>query len=159
MKKISKFKVLKYKYFRLIIRWRNWRRSLGDKMVSEPAKVSPYEEKALRLWKLLVKDDETKLSYNTLGIRQVEKDNIFMILQPGYNSDSIMTLMDVTSDRRNLYELRIPGRFAEVVADYFDYELEKRMKKAEVNKRILIETDLDKLLEQEEKSMAEKLRK
>ena len=156
---MSKFKVLKYKYFRLIIRWRNWRRSLGDKMVSEPAKVSPYEEKALRLWKLLVKDDETKLSYNTLGIRQVEKDNIFMILQPGYNSDCIMTLMDVTSDRRNLYELKIPFRFAEVVADYFDYELEKRMKKAELNKRSIIETDLDKLLEQEEKAMAEKLRK
>lgn len=149
---------LKYKIFRLIIRWRHWRQNFGDKMTPETT-ITPYEEKAMRLWKILVKDENTKLSYNTLGIRQVEKSNIFMILQPGYNNDCILTLMDVTSDRRNLYELRIPSRHAEVVTDYFDFELERRMKKAELNKRTLIETDIDKLLEQEEKLLIQKIKK
>lgn len=151
-------KTIKIKFFRLIIRWRNWRQSFGDKIVPE-TNITPYEEKAMRLWKILVKDENTKLSYNTLGIRQVEKSNIFMILQPGYNSDCILTLMDVTSDRRNLYELRIPAKYAEIVTDYFDFELERRMKKAESNKRNLIETDIDKLLEQEEKILIQKMKK
>lgn len=159
MSKKTYTKKLKYKYFRFLIHWRNWRRSLGDRVMSEPSKITPYEEKAIRLWKILVKDEETKLSYNSLGVRQVEKENIFMILQHGYNSDFILTLMDVTSNRRNLYELRIPIRFAEIATDNFDYELEKRMKRAENNKRIIIETDIDKLLEQQEKSMIEKLKK
>ena len=154
----KKLKTIKIKFFRLIIRWRNWRQNFGDKMVPE-TNITPYEEKAMRLWRILVKDENTKLSYNTLGIRQVEKGNVFMILQPGYNTDCIMTLMDCTSDRRNLYELRIPSRHAELVTDYFDFELERRMRKAELNKRNLIETDIDKLLEHEEKLLTEKIRK
>lgn len=149
---------LKYKYIRAIIRWRKWKQSFGDKMIPDSS-VTPYEEKAMRLWKIVVKDENTKLSYNTLGVRQVEKSNMFMILQPGYNSDCIMTLIDVTDDRRSLYELRIPSKYAEEVTDHFDYELERRMKKAENNKRSIIETDIDKLLEQEEKRIAEKLKK
>ena len=159
MSKKTLLRKLKYKYLRLLISWRNWRRNLSDKVMAEPSKISPYGEKAIRLWKILVKDEETKLSYNSLGVRQIEKNNIFMILQPGYNNDFIITLMDVASDRRNLYELRIPFRFAEVATDHFDYELEKRMKKAEKNKRVLIENDIDKLLEEEEKSMIQKMQK
>lgn len=155
----NNIKKLKYKYLRLLIHWRNWRRSVGDKVMAETTKISPYEEKAIRLWKMLVKDEETKLSYNSLGVRQIEKENIFMILQHGYNSDFILTLMDVSSNSRNLYELRIPQRFAETATDHFDYELEKRMKRTENNKRIIIETDIDKLLEQQEESIAKKLQK
>lgn len=149
---------LKYKTFRLLIRWRKWKQSFGDKMIPD-SQVTPYEEKAMKLWKILIKDENTKLSFNTLGVRQIEKSNILLILQPGYNSDSIMTLMDVTSDRRNLCELRIPSKYAEEVCDYFDYELERRMKKSENNKRAIIEKDIDILLEQEEKRIAEKFKK
>jgi hypothetical protein len=41
----------------------------------------------------------------------------------------------------------------------FDYELEKRMKRAELNKREIIETDIDKLLEQEEKLLLNRIKK
>ena len=143
-------KRIKYRYLRFVVKWRNWRFKIGDNVITGTTKITPYEEKAMRLWKVLVKDEKTKLSYNSNGVRQIEKESIFMILQPGYNNDCIMTLMDVTNDRRNLYELRIPEKHADVVTDYFDYEMERRMKKAEKNKRSLIENDIDKLLEQEE---------
>jgi hypothetical protein len=155
---MTSIKKVKYKYLRLRIKWRNWRRSVGDKMVSERSKITAYEEKALRLWKLLLRDEDTKMSFNTYGVRQIEKKNVFMKLQAGGSStDCIMTLIDITSERRSLYEIHIPTSHAEIICDQFDYELEKRMKKAENNKRILIETDIDNLLEQEEKLVLEKM--
>jgi len=156
---MTSIKKVKYKYLRLRIKWRNWRRSVGDKMVSERSKITAYEEKALRLWKLLLRDEDTKMSFNTYGVRQIEKKNVFMTFQTGYNSEYIMTLIDITDDRRSLYELHIPLRHADIVSDHFDYELEKRMKRAELNKREIIETDIDKLLEQEEKLLLNRMKK
>jgi hypothetical protein len=156
---MTNIKKVKYKYLRLRIKWRNWRRSFGDKMIAEKSKLTPYEEKAIRLWKILLKDEDTKMSFNTLGVRQIEKSNVFMTFQSGYNSEYIMTLIDITDDRRSLYELHIPPRHADIVLDHFDYELEKRMKRAELNKREIIETDIDKLLEQEEKLLLNRIKK
>jgi hypothetical protein len=150
---------VKYKYLRLRIKWRNWRSSVGDKMLAERSKLTPYEEKALRLWKILLRDEETKMSFNAFGVRQIEKRNIFMKLQPGGGNDCIMTLIDITTERRSLYEIHIPLSHAEVISDQFDHELEKRMRKAETNKRILIETDIDNLLEEEERVILSKIAK
>ena len=149
---------LKYKAFRLLVRLRRWKQSLGYKMIPDSI-ISTHEEKVIRLWKILIKDENTKLSFNTLGVRQIEKSNILLILQPLYNTGSVITLMDVTSDRKNLYELRIPYKYSEELCDYFDYELERRMKKSENNKRAIIEKDIDILLEQEEKRILEKINK
>ncbi len=157
---MTNIKKVKYKYLRLRIKWRNWRRSLGDKMIAERSKITPYEEKALRLWKLLLRDEDTKMSFNTFGVRQIEKNNVFMKLQvSGASTECIMTLIDITTERRSLYEIHIPSSYAEIISDQFDYELERRMRRAETNKRILIETDIDNLLEQEEKVILSKIAK
>lgn len=154
---MTSIKRVKYKYLRLRIKWRNWRGSVGDKMLSERSKLTPYEEKALRLWKILLKDEDTKMSFNTFGVRQIEKRNIFMKLQQSGGNDCIMTLIDITTERRSLYEIHIPLSHAEVISEQFDNILEKRMRKAETNKRILIETDIDNLLEEEEKVILSKI--
>ena len=156
---MNSFKKFKYKYLRLRVKWRNFRNSIDDKMVAEKSKLTPYEEKAIRLWKILLRDEDTKMSYNTYGVRQIEKNNVFMTFQSGGNNDYIMTLIDITDERRSLYELHIPLKHADVVSDHFDYELEKRMKRAETNKRAIIETDIDKLLEQEEKILLTRMKK
>lgn len=153
------FKKFKYKYLRLRIKWRNLRSSVGDKMLAEKSKLTPYEEKAIRLWKILLRDEDTKMSFNNHGVRQIEKNNVFITFQESGSSDYIMTILDITDERRSLYELHIPLRQADIVSDHFDYELDKRMKKAETNKRAIIETDIDKLLEQEEKILLSKLKK
>jgi hypothetical protein len=62
-----------------------------------------------------------------------------------------MTIMDVNNDSRSLYEFHIPQKDSDDVCEYFDLEMEKRMRKVENNKRSIIESDIDKLLEQEEK--------
>ena len=142
---------IKYRIKILRVYWRKWRRSIDNRMTIERKQITTYEEKAIRLWKILLKDEDTQMNYNTSGVRQIEKDNVLMMFQPAGNSEYLMTLFDVDDTRRSLYELRIPQKESEVVSDYFDTEMEKRMKKAENNKRSIIETDLDKLLEKENK--------
>jgi len=150
---------IKYRIKILRVYWRKWRRSIDNRMTIERKQITTYEEKAIRLWKILLKDEDTQMNYNTSGVRQIEKDNVLMMFQPAGNSEYLMTLFDVDDTRRSLYELRIPQKESEVVSDYFDTEMEKRMKKAENNKRSIIETDLDKLLEKEEKLLTDRKNK
>lgn len=150
---------INYRYKRILVYWRQWQMSINNTMTSDKRKLTAYEEKAIRLWRLCLKDEDTQMAYNTYGVRQIEKDNVFMIFQPTGNNEYLMTLVDVDDTRRSLYELRIPQKESDVVCDYFDTEMEKRMKRAENNKRSIIETDLDKLLEKEEKSLTDRKNK
>jgi hypothetical protein len=150
---------VRYKYLRLCVRWKRLFISLDRKMAIENHTITPYEEKAMRLWKILLRDENTQMAYNANGVRQIEKDNIFMILQSNSGSYYIMTLMDTTDMRRSLYELHIPVKHADVLADYFDDEMERRMRRVENNKRQMIESDIDTLLELEERDMVSRLEK
>lgn len=150
---------LKYRWKRLRVVWRKWQRSLNNTITYEQRQITPYEEKAIRLWKILLKDEDTQMAYNTNGVRQIEKESVFMIFQPSGNNDYLMTLVDVTDQRRSLYELHIPQKHADIVCDYFDTEMEKRMRKAESNAMSIIEYDIDKLLEKEEIALLERMKK
>ena len=125
--------------------------SIDDTMTSNKRKLTPYEEKAIRLWRLCLKDEDTQMAYNTNGVRQIEKEHVFIVFQPCGNQDYIMTIMDVNDNGRSLYEFHIPPKDSDDVCEYFDLEMEKRMRKVENNKRNIIESDIDKLLEQEER--------
>jgi hypothetical protein len=139
---------LKYKWKRLLVHWRQWQYSLNDTINVEQPKISPNEEKGIKLWRICVRDINSNLSYNSSGVRHIEKDDLLMILHPSGNMYSVMTIIDINSEGKTLFELNIPKREASEICEYFDNELEKRMKKVENNKRKIIENDLDKLLKQ-----------
>lgn len=143
-------KKLKFRIKRLLVYWRQWQESLNDSMQKEKIKLSTYEEKSIKLWRLYLKDKDSSLAYNTSGVRQIEKDNVLIILQSSGNLYHIMTIMDVHENGKNLFEIHIPSKESQDICDLFDTELEKRMKKVENNKRKIIESDLDKLLKLEE---------
>lgn len=149
---------LEYRFKRLRVRWRKLFNKLDKNLTPDRGdKLTSYEEKAIRLWRILLRDNDTKLSYNSVGIRQIEKGQILMIFQPLNSIDYCLTLMDITEERRSLYELHIPNKYAEVAVDNFDDELNRRMRKAELAKRNVIENDIDKILEEEEKILLEKI--
>lgn len=148
-----------YRWKRLRVVWRRWHTSLNETMVYENRKITPYEEKAIKLWKLLLKDEDTQMSYNTIGVRQLEKENVFMIFQQTGSNDYLMTLVDINDQTRSLYELHIPDKHAEIVCDSFDIEMEKRMKKNELNALSIIEYDIDKLIEKEELAVLQRMKK
>lgn len=134
---------------------RKWfRDSLTSKTIkkffSRRITINPFEEKAVKLWKILLRDPSTKMAYNSYGARQVEKENIFIIFQPAASTDYIMTIMDVTDTSKNLYELHISEGPANNVMVSFDSEMERRMRRTESSKRWIIQSDIDRLIEKEE---------
>ena len=136
---------LGYRIKRLKVKWRQWKNSFDKRIGTEDQTTSPYQDKAIRLWKLTSKDTESKLGVNTQGVRQIEKDNLLMIFQyTDGNSNSILTIMDVTVSGNNVYELNIPPKQSINICDYFDDEMDRRLNKSVTTKRIIIETDLDR---------------
>lgn len=145
---------LKYRFKKIRVRWRKWKRSLDNSIKPESSKLTPYEEKGLRLWKMVIRDEDTQLAYNSDGERQIEKDTIFITMTPHSGSDRFtMTIMDITSSRRSLYELHFDGKPASAATESFDVEMQRRMKKVQMSKRNLIETDIDKLIQSQDKSL------
>lgn len=135
---------------RLRVRWRQWRRSIDKTIKPEDSIVSPFAEKSIRLWKLILKDKSAKMGFNTWGIRQIERGNLLLVFQHNPTSDSIMTIMDINDNNHNIYELHIGIKQSLHVTELFDNEMDKRMRESEFKKRNIIETDLDKLLNEEE---------
>ncbi len=114
----------------------------------------PIQEKSMRLWKLLLRDELSVISCSMVNkIRQIEKDNMVIILSPMNEQDFLMTIMDVDTTKSCLYEIRMGHKNSLNLIDLFDNENEKRMLMGQKEKRNTIQNDLDKLLKQQEETL------
>lgn len=133
--------------------WRRWKRKV-DSLKPDYSIQTNYEEKGLRLWRMVIRDEDTQMAYNSEGTRQIEKDTLFITVTSNNSIDRYtMTIMDISGSRRSLYELHVEGKSAAMAIESFDDEMQRRMKKVENNKRRLIETDIDKLIQSQDKSL------
>lgn len=140
--------------------WRRWKNSLDNRITPDEYKiVTPFQEKGIKLWRLCLKDSSTKLAFNTNGVRQIEKENLLLVFQHNPSGESVMTIMDINDNNKNIYELNILNRQSNYVCDLFDDEMDKRMSLVESTKRQIIETDLDNLLVVQENLLKIKIQK
>ena len=143
----------KFRWKRIRVMWRRWKRKV-DSLKPDYSIQTDYEEKGLRLWKMVIRDEDTQMAYNSEGTRQIEKDTLFITVTSNNSIDRYtMTIMDISGSRRSLYELHVEGKSAGVAIESFDDEMQRRMKKVENSKRKLIETDIDKLIQSQDKSL------
>lgn len=133
--------------------------NINNRLNHDPSdlEILPIQNKSIRLWKLLLKDDESQISCS-LGnrIRQIEKDNMLLILSPVNQMDFQLTIMDVDNNKSCLYEIPIHRTLSESLIDNFDNENERRMNIGQSEKRKSIHNDLDKLISQQEISLKKK---
>jgi hypothetical protein len=119
----------------------------------------PIQQKSTKLWKLLLKDSDSVISCSMVNkIRQIEKDNLLIILSPINELDCQMTIMDVDEFKSCLYEIRFGQKSAFTLIDLFDVENERRMLIGQTEKRDSIHNDLDKLLKQQEGTLRKQKR-
>jgi len=150
-------KRLKFFVLRKFILARNILQNVDDKInryeqINET--LLPIQEKSIRLWKLLLRDELSVISCSMVNkIRQVEKDNMVIILSPMNEQDFLMTIMDVDLTKSCLYEIRMGNKNSLNLIDLFDNENEKRMLMGQNEKRNTIQNDLDKLLKQQEEAL------
>ena len=143
----------KFRWKRIRVMWRRWKRKV-DSLKPDYSIQTNYEEKGLRLWRMVIRDEDTQMAYNSEGTRQIEKDTLFITVTSNNSIDRYtMTIMDISGSRRSLYELHVEGKSAAMAIESFDDEMQRRMKKVENSKRKLIETDIDKLIQSQDKSL------
>lgn len=147
--KIFKYYLIKkYLTINTLLKW------FDTKVTSGETKFTPMQEKAVKLWKLCLKDKKTNMSCSISNrIRHIEKNNMLIILSPINQLDYLMTIIDIDNSKSCLYEIRITSKLSEDVILSFDTENQKRMMNREEGKRKFIYNDLDKLLLREEESV------
>lgn len=145
----------KYKYLRFRVRIRKICKILS-KNINNKVYLSSYEEKGIKLWKLLLRDETTYMSYSKLDIRQLSKGDVFMTFKPDGITSYILTIVNISDNNKSLFELHIPEKYSNKVLHSFDFEHEKRMNKLEREKNQIIETDIDKLIQIEESNLKNK---
>jgi hypothetical protein len=156
----SRFKnknTFKYFLFKNYIQLRNSYKNLNNKLNHknlENDTLLPIQLKGMRLWKLCLRDNDSIISCSMINrTRQIEKNNMLLILSPINELDYQITIMDVDVNKSCLYEIRAIGKHAESLIEMFDDENERRMNLGQVEKRNSIHNDLDKLLSQQESSL------
>ena len=143
--------ILKIKLFRIYIRWSLFFEKFNQKIDPYEVKLSPLQEKAIKLWKLCLRDKSVELRSSIFdSVRQIDKDNVMLILKPSQDY-FLLSILDFDSVRKNCYEVHIPRKMANQICNIFDGEMSKRMKDAENMKRNILGDDLDKLITQQEK--------
>lgn len=150
-------KITTFKYFliRVYVKMNSFFKDIDDKVAyQEETTTSPMQEKAVKLWKLCLRDKNTNISCSISNqIRQIEKNNLLIILSPLNQIDYLMSILDIDNGKNCIYEIRIGKKLAEGVISTFDNENEKRMREGEEERRNSIYNDLDKLLLQQEHSI------
>ena len=148
--------MFKFFIFRSYIKIRQNLNRLNNSINRQEVKneILPIQSKSVRLWKLLLRDSDSVISCSMVNkIRQIEKDNMLLILSPINEMDYQMTIMDVDNNKSCLFEISIGGKYSESIIDLFDDENERRMKLGQLEKRESIHNDLDKLLSQQEQTL------
>ena len=154
--KFGKFNMLKlYIYRKLVfVKWFYKSFTTHINKDTESIEILPIQAKSKKLWKLLLKDGESQISCSLSNrIRQIEKDNMLLLLSPVNQVDFLLTIMDVDNNKSCLYEIPISGKFSENLIELFDNENERRMNLGKNEKRQSINNDLDKLISQQEQSI------
>ena len=151
-KNVRSFKWLLLKKYVLV---NSFFRKIDTKVAySEENTITPLQEKAVRLWKLCLKDKETNISCSISNkTRHIEKNNMLITLSPLNQLDYLMCILDTENNKECLYEIRIGAKLSDSVITSFDIENERRMKMGEEERRKSIYKDLDKLLLQEESAL------
>jgi hypothetical protein len=129
---------------------------IDKKILVKKNTITPLQEKSIKLWKLCLKDKNVTMSCSIqTHERQIKKNNILIILYPHSLDYYIMTIFDVNADKHCLYEVQIPEEYVKNnngIVTAFDNEMEKRLRSGETNIRKMIDDDLCKLIEEQEKA-------
>jgi hypothetical protein len=146
--KFRKLRHFKIYLLRNFVRFNTLFKKVDNKMyLKEVIILTSMQEKSINLWKACLSDRKAVLlAAIKTSQRQIETENLLISLSPFSPAESIMTIFDVSDNRRCLYEVHIPDRYLDDICISFDSEIQKRIVNIENNKRKAIDDDLDSLL-------------
>jgi len=151
-------KVLKFFLVRKWIEFNSWFYKIDRKMTVGNHKLNPMQERAVRLWKVSLKDKDCVMHCSlSTKERQVESGSILIVLSPTGVDHQVMSIFDSTDDTKcNFYELIIPQPHITQVCDQFDTEMGRRMRENELDKRDMVEDIMDTMVRRQEEMIKSK---
>lgn len=151
-------KVLKFFLVRKWVEFNAWFYKIDRKMTVGNHKLNTMQEKAVKLWKVSLKDKDCGLHCSlSTKERQVESGNILMVLTPSGVDHHTMSIFDSTDTNRcNFYELVIPQPHITQVCDQFDVEMDRRMRENESDRREMVEDIMDTMVRKHEEMVKSK---
>lgn len=143
-------RALRFFLIRKWIEFNNWFHKIDRKITVNKHKLTPMQEKAIKLWKVSLKDKDCVLHCSlSTRERQVVSGSILMILSPTGVDHHILTIFDSNDDTKcNFYEIVIPQ--PQQMCEQFDYEMDKRMRQNELERREIIEDIMDTIVRKQE---------
>lgn len=124
---------LKYKYSNISIK---------------PSIDAPLVERGIKIWRLCVRDKKSELNYSLVSkIRQVKLNNFYLVFTEDEFERGTIRIYNTDKSCSSYFECYITKNHFEEVADFFDIEVEKRVRIADnLNKSILID-NMDNIIE------------
>lgn len=143
---------IRFKNFRrfkiyLFRKWINYK-SKRSNIISGYKTNDPLIEKSIQIWKLCVKQKNSELHFSYLSkARQVKLGEYFlMFTEVGYERGIIKVHYN-SEGCSSYYECYIKKNHLEDVVDYFDLEVEKRMRVIENQNKSKVISSLDSLIQ------------
>jgi len=152
--------VLIFIYFFYKIRFHNFNRfkiylfrlwlvgkSKTRKKIKKDSNLDPLTERGINIWKSCVKDKRSVLNFSYISkSRQVILGNLYLhFIEDGYERGIIKIYNNDSCS--SYFECYIIKSQFEDVADYFDLEVEKRMRVVDTQNKSMVLKSLDNLLE------------
>jgi len=156
--KFKNKKVLRFFLLRKWIEFNGWFHTIDKKMTVGHHKLNPMQERAVKLWKLSLKDKDCVLRCSiSTKERHVESGKILMTLTPSATDHYRMSIYDSSdNDNCNFYDVIIPQPHLELTCDQFDTEMNKRMFDKESSRKEIIEDTMETMLRKHEEMVRQK---
>lgn len=134
----------KQRVYRFLVRWRRFKKKHFKSIKPE---IDETQKKAIQLFFTLMKYKDANLTHSPQSsTRIIETDFVWITVISGLNA-YVMNIIDETiQESPHSHQISIPKEYGFELIDEFDYELERRFRDVETNKRKVIVDDLDKLI-------------
>lgn len=130
--------------YRFFVKWRRFKKKFFNPQKPE---IDETQKKAIALFFALLKHKESVLNHSPQSsTRIIDTDFVWITVTSGFNS-YVMNIIDETRQTSpHSHQINIPKEYGFELIDEFDFELERRFRWVELNKRKVIVDDLDKLI-------------
>jgi hypothetical protein len=149
-------KVLKFFLLKKWVEFNSWFNKIDNKMTVGNHKLSSMQEKAVKLWRICLKEKNCKLDCSISSRqRQIESGKILIVLTPGGTDYSTMSIFDGTDNAKcNFYEVSIPQPHLDQIYQQFDDMVYRRMSNKEQKNREMVEEVFDTMISKQEKLLS-----
>jgi hypothetical protein len=142
--RFKNFNRLKIYFFRKWINFKYKYSKIGKKRIIN----QPLTDRGIKIWKICTKDKRSELNFSYISkARQIKLGELYLIFTEDEYERGTIKIYNNTSGCNSYFECYINKNNFEDVADYFDLEVEKRIRVIDNHNKNKVLHSMDELIE------------